>query len=148
MITGGKRWVMFTKRTNDPKLSWLEGELLRAGIPSRRNGESFHAPILEVRKCDEERAWEILEPVDEMKDDHPRFVGCVSPNDFERHDCSALIAGFTGISSWQAGRRSIAVCLAPVGFVRIPRKAFPDASKINAFKLAEWLQAHKRRVKP
>lgn len=66
-------FVMFTKRTEDPKLSWLEAQLSKAGIPSRRNGHSFHAPILEVREQDLERAWEILTPVDDIPDDDPRW---------------------------------------------------------------------------
>lgn len=66
-------WVMFTKRTDDPKLAWLERQLDAASIPHRRNGHSFHAPILEVRLDDLERAWEILTPVDDIDDDDPRF---------------------------------------------------------------------------
>jgi hypothetical protein len=67
-------WVMFTKRTEDPKLAWLERQLAEAGIPSRRNGTSFHGPILEVHPADLDRAWEILTPVDDLEDDDPRFT--------------------------------------------------------------------------
>jgi hypothetical protein len=67
------QWVMFTKRTNDPKLAFLEKELARHGIKSRRNGESFHAPILEVKRKDLDKAWTILTPIDVIDDDDPRF---------------------------------------------------------------------------
>jgi hypothetical protein len=67
-------WTMFTKRTEDPKLRWLECKLSEASIPSRRNGESFHAPILEVPRDKLEAAWDILEPVDNEPDDDPRWV--------------------------------------------------------------------------
>ena len=67
-------WVMFTKRTDGPKLVWLERVLARVGIPSRRNGHSFHAPILEVPKDKLDAAWEILTPVDDIPDDDERFA--------------------------------------------------------------------------
>jgi len=58
-------WVCFTKRTEDPKLAWIERRLADCGIPSRRNGHSFHAPILEVLAQDEAAAWAFLaEPID------------------------------------------------------------------------------------
>lgn len=63
----------FTRRTNEPKLHWLELQLDQAGIRNRRNGKSFHAPILEV---DEERldeALEMLYDVDDVADDDPRW---------------------------------------------------------------------------
>jgi len=66
-------WVRFTKRTNDPKLRWLERQLTVAGIRHRRNGYSFHAPILEVPEHQEDAAWAILRPVDEVDDDDERF---------------------------------------------------------------------------
>jgi hypothetical protein len=68
-----KEWVMFTKRTNDPKLTWLEKELTKSEIPHRRNGESFHAPILEVPKDRLDDAWAILDAVDDIPDDDERF---------------------------------------------------------------------------
>lgn len=68
-------WVQFTRRTNDPKLKWLEISLARAGIQSRRQGESWHAPILQVQEKDLEAAWSILTPtIDELPDDHPLFT--------------------------------------------------------------------------
>jgi len=68
------KWTTFTRRTNDPKLAWLEGQLSEAGIKSQRNGESFHAPILEVPVDSLDKAWDILDPVDDLPDDDPRFV--------------------------------------------------------------------------
>ena len=75
------RWVLFTKRTEDPKLAWIERELAARGIPSRRNGSSFHAPILEVHEADHERADALLQErlprrrrtIDDMPDDHASF---------------------------------------------------------------------------
>lgn len=84
------KWVMFTKRTDDPKLAWMEKKLAEMGIESRRNGESFHAPILEVRRKDLARACAWLstpfdgEPdpktgksqtIDDVPDDDPSFIG-------------------------------------------------------------------------
>lgn len=67
-------WTMFTKRTDDPKLAWLERKLDAAGILHRRHGQSFHAPILQVHEEDEQDAWSILDPVDEIDDDAPMFT--------------------------------------------------------------------------
>ena len=67
-------YVLFTKRTDDPKLAWLERQLAAAGIKSRRNGESWHAPILEVKQKDLQAAWDILAPVDDLLDDDPGFT--------------------------------------------------------------------------
>jgi hypothetical protein len=62
-------WTTFTRRTEDPKLAWLETALDRAGIPHRRAGASFHAPILQVPQADLSSAWSVLEPVDDLPDD-------------------------------------------------------------------------------
>lgn len=67
-------WVTFTRRTEDPKLGWLERQLDQRGIPSRRKGHTWHAPILEVQECDLDRAWAILDPVDDIADDDPQFI--------------------------------------------------------------------------
>ena len=67
-------WVLFTKRTNDPKLKWIEGELDKVGISHRRNGKSFHAPILEVPSSSLIRCWDILSgDIDHLPDDHEMF---------------------------------------------------------------------------
>lgn len=82
MSPAGTVWVRFTKRTDDPKLAWVERRLAERGIPSRRVGHSFHAPILEVPQDREVAAWALLaEPfdeadgptVDDMPDDDPVF---------------------------------------------------------------------------
>lgn len=66
-------WTQFTKRTNDPKLSALESMLDDAGIPHRRHGESFHAPILQVPAERLDDAWQILDPIDDIPDDDARW---------------------------------------------------------------------------
>ena len=66
-------WITLCKRTEDPKLAWLERRLTEAAIPSRRAGASFHAPILQVNKEDESAAWDILTPVDDLPDDLERW---------------------------------------------------------------------------
>ena len=83
--TGGASrgaWVLFTKRTEEPKLCWLENKLSKARIQWRRRGRSFHAPILEVHEEDLERAWKILTPrIDDMDDDSPMFrKACDTPD--------------------------------------------------------------------
>jgi len=79
------RWVMFTKRTNDPKLAWLEQRLKDAGIPVRRNGESFHAPITEVPDEYLDDALTILGVIDDIPDDDPMWTedpcGCSCSTD-------------------------------------------------------------------
>jgi hypothetical protein len=67
-------WVTFTRRTNDPKLAWLQSKLKEAGINSRRHGTTFHAPRLEVSEFDLDAAWAILTPVDDIPDDDPQFL--------------------------------------------------------------------------
>ena len=68
------RWVTLTRRTEDPKLGYLERALWAAGVPCFRQGWSAHAPILKIRCDDTTRAWEILTPIDDLDDDDPRFV--------------------------------------------------------------------------
>jgi hypothetical protein len=71
-----REWVVLCKRTHDPKLSWLERTLTAHGILNRRNGSSFHAPILEVPADLEDKAQLILALVDDMDDDEdPFYVG-------------------------------------------------------------------------
>ena len=67
------KYIQFTKRTNEPKLSWLENELTNAGIANQRNGESWHAPILDVDETKIDEAWAILTPVDDIPDDDEQF---------------------------------------------------------------------------
>jgi hypothetical protein len=78
------KWVRFTKRTCDPKLAWLERRLAGKGIRSRRSGDSWHAPILEVPENQLDAAWEFLssifdgennnQTIDDMDDDDPVFL--------------------------------------------------------------------------
>lgn len=73
-------WATFTKRTNDPKLLWVEAELDKLGIPHRRHGESWHAPILEVPEDLLDEAWTVLVrehgtgEIDDLGDNHPMFA--------------------------------------------------------------------------
>lgn len=81
-------WTMFCKRTEDPKLAYLESRLTEAGIAHRRNGASWHAPILEVHEADLAAADAILAErrgryrLDDVRDDHPSFLG-YTPHDFD-----------------------------------------------------------------
>jgi hypothetical protein len=60
-------WARFTRRTDEPKLSWIEMRLDQEGIEHRRNGHSFHAPILEVQADRIADAWAIIEaPIGEI----------------------------------------------------------------------------------
>lgn len=82
-------WVTFCRRTDDPKLSYIEALLTDRGIPHRRAGWSRHAPILQVPKANESECWRLLAmparktfnlPVrhgvmlDEVPDDHACFA--------------------------------------------------------------------------
>jgi hypothetical protein len=75
-------WKTFCKRTEDPKLATIERLLRERGIPSRRNGESFHAPILEVPEGHLEAAWALMDEdvygdgvrFDDIEDDDPVFM--------------------------------------------------------------------------
>lgn len=83
MTEPAEGWVTLCKRTEDPKLHWIEQSLSIRGIVSRRNGESWHAPILEVRTQDESAAWAFLaerlpgfrRTIDDLPDNHPIFRG-------------------------------------------------------------------------
>lgn len=69
-------WVTFTRRTEDPKLAWLENQLTHAGVYHRRRGHSFHAPILQVPDEQLDLAWGILSPeLDVLEDDDTMFEG-------------------------------------------------------------------------
>lgn len=85
------KWELFTKRTNEPKLSYLEERLHQAGIKYKREGRSFHAPCIYVDANQASQAWDILSekwlkkstlagaglggrtPLDEIPDDDARF---------------------------------------------------------------------------
>jgi hypothetical protein len=66
-------WVQFTKRTEDPKLSAIERMLTIAGIRHKREGESWHAPILMVEADKLGDASMLLHPIDEIPDDDERW---------------------------------------------------------------------------
>lgn len=86
-------WVCLCKRTNDPKLAYIEYLLDNAGITSRRNGESFHAPILEVDARYTDDAWGLLEPIDDVDDVDERFLGAENLRDAQRaayDECAEL----------------------------------------------------------
>jgi hypothetical protein len=90
------QWVIFCKRTEDPKLAYIEWMLEGEGIDTRRNGHSFHAPILEVRDTQQDRAWELLkrpfdgernnQTLDDMEDDDPVFEDAIQLRDEARDD--------------------------------------------------------------
>jgi len=78
-------WGTLCRRTEDPKLAYIENWLDSVGIPNRRNGESFHAPILEVPEQHLNKAWELLDDLieqddgtvirfDDIDDDDPMFT--------------------------------------------------------------------------
>lgn len=74
-------WKTFCKRTEDPKLAFIESLLTQRGIPHRRNGESWHAPILQVPAKHFGAAWAMLDEdifgdgqrLDDIEDDDPVF---------------------------------------------------------------------------
>lgn len=83
-----EKWKILCKRTEDPKLAWIQTRLAELGIPSRRNGSSWHAShVLEVPSDQAQAAWDFLGSqwkhtrftVDDIRDDHPDFIGSVEP---------------------------------------------------------------------
>ena len=54
------KWVQFTKRTEDPKLAYIERLLTKEGISHKREGQSFHGPIVLVPEDQLGAAEEIL----------------------------------------------------------------------------------------
>jgi hypothetical protein len=82
-------WTMLCKRTNDPKLAWIQQQLQARGIPSRRQGDSWHAPILQVPDEHVDAAWAFLGErwkrtryiVDDIRDEHPDFAGATEPRE-------------------------------------------------------------------
>jgi hypothetical protein len=69
-------WATFTRRTDDPKLTWIEKQLDAIHVPHRRNGESVHGPILQVPSVLFDKAWTVLtDEIDDLPDDDPMFSG-------------------------------------------------------------------------
>ncbi|CAM6053495.1 unnamed protein product [Sphagnum tenellum] len=80
-VPADAEWVTFCKRTEDPKLAWIEHQLDLLGLPHKRDGSSFHAShVLKVLASDEEQANTVLMrrigryTVDDVRDDHPRWT--------------------------------------------------------------------------
>lgn len=67
------KWVILTKRTEDPKLAWLINQLDMKNIPNKIEGSSWHAPLLWVDSEFMSDALTILALVDEISDDDPLF---------------------------------------------------------------------------
>lgn len=81
------KWDTLCKRTNDPKLSFIEHALDLRGIPHRRDGESWHAPILQVPEENLDAAGGMLSESARQSHDLPvRFGVCLDdvPDD---HEC-------------------------------------------------------------
>lgn len=99
-----ENFTQFTKRTEDPKLAWLEQQLTEAGIPHLRDGESFHAPILVVAKDRLGDAQAILDreiehngvmtSIDEIPDDDSLFFGFdvsdMDPDEFDMDEVQGI----------------------------------------------------------
>jgi len=81
------KWVTFCRRTEDPKLAYLETRLTGMGIPHRRHGSSFHAPILQVPEDRHEEAYRLFDEdwdgvrLDDVPDDDESFQDC-EPHNF------------------------------------------------------------------
>ena len=67
------KYVLFTKRTNHPKLGYVLRKCKDAGLRVKKSGKSFHAPCSWVHPEDEEAAWAILSPIDNIADGDPMF---------------------------------------------------------------------------
>ena len=87
-------WIMLCKRTEDPKLTWLESKFAEAKIPTRRHGHSFHAPILEVQADFLDAAWRILALVDDIPDDEEFWA-----NDPDGCSCSEDRCAFCSVNN-------------------------------------------------
>lgn len=78
-------WANFTRRTEDPKLAYIERLLTERDIPHRRDGHSFHTPILQVPAVHESECWAMLNEdifgdgrrFDEIPDDDAVFANAV-----------------------------------------------------------------------
>lgn len=113
-------WTVLTRRTQHPKLTWIMQALDRSEVAHRLNGESFHAPILEVDKAEFDLAWKILAPVDSMSDDDSLFL---QPLERERAWWTSIMDGKIGSLVGAIGilankvRRAVAkdACCVPEG---------------------------------
>lgn len=71
--TSTQKWTVFIRRTNNPKIEWLEEQLDALEIPHRRHGNLFHVPILEVPENKLASAQILLDSIDNTSDDDPWF---------------------------------------------------------------------------
>ncbi|HEY0590949.1 MAG TPA: hypothetical protein VGF40_04235 [Thermoanaerobaculia bacterium] len=77
---GDDEWVTILRRTRDPKLTWVELELRRLGLGTRRLGQTF-PPMLQVKKRDADTAVSFLTAplngtdltLDDLDDDSSAF---------------------------------------------------------------------------
>ena len=98
------KYVQFTKRTDEPKLSHLEKLLTIHGISSRREGRSFHAPILMVPDSELENAHALLESdvffdgrsYDDIPDDDAVFCDIETEDSDEFDDDTPRGMGWVG----------------------------------------------------
>lgn len=75
-----EEWVTILRRTRDPKLTWVERELCRLGLGTRRVGQTF-PPMLQVKKRDADTAVAFLTAplngtdltLDDLDDDSSAF---------------------------------------------------------------------------
>lgn len=95
-------WVVFTRRTEHPKLQWIIDRLAEVGIEIQHQGFSAHGPITYVRVAQEAAAKAFLTEsvvdaqsrsrvIDDIPDDDPLFSDRLSifqadgedPDDFD-----------------------------------------------------------------
>ncbi len=68
-------YKILTKRTANPKLGWLMRKCKDAGLRVFIEGKRmFGEPISWVHRDDFDKAWAILDPVDDVPDDDDRFL--------------------------------------------------------------------------
>lgn len=99
------KWTTLCKRTSDPKLGYIEYVLTEFGIAHKRDGYSFHGPVLLVPEDREDDALYVLGlparhldlPVragvslDDVPDDHPCFIAPdYNPRLYDYDSCWAL----------------------------------------------------------
>jgi len=71
-----QEWKLFTKRTANPKRAWLMRQCKDAGLRVMTHEKRFMGePTTWVHRDDEDAAWDILSPVDDVPDDDARFIG-------------------------------------------------------------------------
>lgn len=67
-------WKAITRRTDDPKLAWIERRLDEHNIPHMRSQvASWHAPILLVPEDRATQAGDLIWRIDHVDDQDPRW---------------------------------------------------------------------------